>query len=41
MASPSFLAKLTQVDRRLIYFLMTIAIAGPMFSTLALPVRIS
>ena len=41
MANPSFLAKLTQVDRRLIYVLMTLAVAIPMFSTLALPVRIS
>ena len=27
MANPSFLAKLTQVDRRLIYVLMTLATA--------------
>lgn len=41
MASPSFLARLTQVDRRLIYFLMTLAVAGPMFWALALPIQTS
>jgi len=35
------LGKLTQVDRRLIYALMTLAVAAPMFLYVALPVVIS
>ena len=37
----TLLARLTAVDRRVIYFLMTVAVAVPMFKLLALPILIS
>jgi hypothetical protein len=37
----SLLAHLTSVDRRVIYLLMTVAVAWPMFKLLALPVLVS